>query len=229
MTQPIDNVLARVNHSQSGKNQWDANCPCRNDDDNPSLRISVGNQNQVLMKCLRGGGCDLGEICTSIGLEVTDLFPKDTTKPKKPKLELVETYKYFYADNTLALEVLRYVDGKGKKTFRQRKPDGAGGYDWSTSDIEKPLYRLPQVIQAIEDGRPVYVVEGEKDVHSLEALGKTATTNAGGAGGEGQKKWTAEHTKTLAGAKVVIICDNDEAGYLHARSVKYSNQAPTKM
>jgi 5S rRNA maturation endonuclease (ribonuclease M5) len=171
------------------------------------------------MKCLRGGGCDLGEICTSIGLEVTDLFPKDTTKPKKPKLDLVETYKYFYADNTLALEVLRYVDGKGKKTFRQRKPDGAGGYDWSTSDIEKPLYRLPQVIQAIEDGRPVYVVEGEKDVHSLEALGKTATTNAGGAGGEGQKKWTAEHTKTLAGAKVVIICDNDEAGYLHARSV----------
>lgn len=219
MTQPIDDVLARVNHSQSGKNQWDANCPCRNDDDNPSLRISVGNQNQVLMKCLRGGGCDLGEICTSIGLEVTDLFPKDTTKPKKPKLELVETYKYFYADNTLALEVLRYVDGKGKKTFRQRKPDGAGGYDWSTSDIEKPLYRLPQVIQAIEDGRPVYVVEGEKDVHSLEALGKTATTNAGGAGGEGQKKWTAEHTKTLTGAKVVIICDNDEAGYLHARSV----------
>ena len=219
MTQPIDDVLARVNHSQSGKNQWDANCPCRNDDDNPSLRISVGNQNQVLMKCLRGGGCDLGEICTSIGLEVTDLFPKDTTKPKKPKLDLVETYKYFYADNTLALEVLRYVDGKGKKTFRQRKPDGAGGYDWSTSDIEKPLYRLPQVIQAIEDGRPVYVVEGEKDVHSLEALGKTATTNAGGAGGEGQKKWTAEHTKTLAGAKVVIICDNDEAGYLHARSV----------
>ncbi len=219
MTQPIDNVLARVNHSQAGKNQWDATCPCRNDDDNPSLRISVGNQNQVLMKCQRGGGCDINEICASIGLEIGDLFPKDTEKPKKSKLDLVETYKYFYADNTLALEVLRFVDEKGKKTFRQRKPDGAGGYDWSTSDIEKPLYRLPQVMQAVKDGRPIYVVEGEKDVHSLETLGKTATTNAGGAGGEGQKKWTEEHTKTLAGAKVVIICDNDEAGYLHARSV----------
>jgi len=219
MTQPIDDVLARVNHSKSGKNQWDANCPCRNDDDNPSLRISVGNQNQVLMKCLRGGGCDLGEICTSIGLEVGDLFPKDTPKPQKSKLDLVDTYRYFDPDGNLVMEVLRYVDDRGKKTFRQRRPDGSGGWNWSTSDIEKPLYRLPQVLQAKEEGRPIYVVEGEKDVHSLEALGKTATTNAGGAGGQGQKKWTEEHTKTLAGAKVVIICDNDEAGYLHARSV----------
>jgi 5S rRNA maturation endonuclease (ribonuclease M5) len=219
MTQPIDNVLARVNHSQAGKNQWDATCPCRNDDDNPSLRISVGNQNQVLMKCQRGGGCNINEICDSIGLEVGDLFPQDTEKPKKSKLDLVETYKYFYADNTLALEVLRFVDDRGKKTFRQRKPDGAGGYNWSTSDIEKPLYRLPQVLQAIKDGRPIYVVEGEKDVHALETLGKTATTNAGGAGGEGQKKWTPEHTKALSKANVIIICDNDEAGYLHARSV----------
>ena len=81
------------------------------------------------------------------------------------------------------------------------------------------MYRLPQVLQAKEEGRPIYVVEGEKDVHSLEALGKTATTNAGGAGGQGQKKWTEKHTETLAGANIIIICDNDEAGYLHARSV----------
>ena len=219
MTQPIDDVLARVNHTQSGKNQWDANCPCRNDDDNPSLRISVGNQNQVLMKCLRGGGCDLGEICTSIGLEVGDLFPKDTPKPKKSQLELVDTYRYFYEGGELAMEVLRYVDERGKKTFRQRRPDESGGWNWSTSDIEKPLYRLPQVLQAKEEGRPIYIVEGEKDVHSLEALGKTATTNAGGAGGQGQKKWTEKHTETLAGANIIIICDNDEAGYLHARSI----------
>jgi len=218
--EPIDNVLARVNHTSSGKNQWDATCPCRSDDDNPSLRVSVGKQGQVLMKCLRGGGCELGEICESIGLDVGDLFPKDAPKPKKTKLDLVDTYKYFYADGTLAMEVLRFVDDNGKKTFRQRRPDGdSGGWNWSTSDIEKPLYRLPQVIHAKEEGRPVYVVEGEKDVHSLEALGKTATTNPGGAGAEGQNKWMPHHTEALAGANIIIICDNDEAGYLHARSV----------
>jgi 5S rRNA maturation endonuclease (ribonuclease M5) len=217
--QPIDNILARINHTQSGENQWDATCPCRNDDDNPSLRVAVGKQGQVLMKCLRGGGCELGEICESIGVEVGDLFPKDTPKPQKTKLDLVDTYKYFYADGSLAMEVLRFVDERGKKTFRQRRPDETGGWNWSTSDIEKPLYRLPQVIHAKEEGRPIYVVEGEKDVHSLEALGKTATTNPGGAGAEGQNKWMPHHTEALAGANIIIICDNDEAGYLHARSV----------
>lgn len=217
--EPIDNVLARINHKASGTNQWDASCPCRSDDDNPSLRVSVGKQGQVLMKCLRGGGCELGEICESIDLELGDLFPKDTPKPQKSKLELVDTYKYFYEDGTLAMEVLRFVDERGKKTFRQRRPDESGGWNWSTSDIEKPLYRLPQVIHAREEGRPIYVVEGEKDVHALEALGKTATTNPGGAGAEGQNKWMPHHTEALAGANVIIISDNDEAGYLHARAV----------
>ena len=217
--EPIDNVLARINHKASGTNQWDASCPCRSDDDNPSLRVSVGKQGQVLMKCLRGGGCELGEICESIDLGLGDLFPKDTPKPQKSKLELVDTYKYFYEDGTLAMEVLRFVDEGGKKTFRQRRPEESGGWNWSTSDIEKPLYRLPQVIHAREEGRPIYVVEGEKDVHSLEALGKTATTNPGGAGAEGQNKWMPHHTEALAGANVIIICDNDEAGYLHARAV----------
>lgn len=222
--EPIDNVLARLNHKKSGNNQWNATCPCRNDDDNPSLRVSVGKQGQVLMKCLKGGGCELGEICDSIGLNLGDLFPKDTPKlnTKKPTMELVDTYKYFYADGSLAMEVLRYVDENGKKTFRQRRPDGdfkSGTWNWSTSGIEKPLYRLPQVLHAIEEGRPIYVVEGEKDVHSLESLGKTATTNPGGAGAEGQNKWMPHHTAALAGANVIIICDNDNAGYLHARSV----------
>lgn len=217
--EPIDNVLARLNSKKSGNNQWDATCPCRSDDDNPSLRVSVGRQGQVLMKCLRGGGCDLNEICESIDLTTSDLFPKDAEAPKKPKLNLVDTYPYYDEEGSLVMEVLRFVDERGKKTFRQRQPDANGGWNWSTSDLQKPLYRLPQVLAAKEEGRPIYVVEGEKDVHSLEDLGKTATTNPGGAGAEGQNKWMAHHTEALAGANVIVICDNDEAGYLHARSV----------
>jgi len=171
------------------------------------------------MKCLRGGGCDLGEICESIDVELSDLFPKDTKKPQKKKLNLVDTYPYYDQDGVLVMEVLRFVDDDGKKTFRQRRPDDNGGWNWSTSDIEKPLYRLPQVISAKEEGRPIYIVEGEKDVHTLEELGKTATTNPGGAGAEGQNKWMPHHTEILAGANIIIISDNDEPGYLHARSV----------
>jgi len=217
--EPIDNVLARLNTRKSGDNQWDATCPCRVDDDNPSLRVSVGRQGQVLMKCLRGGGCDLNEICESIDISTSDLFPQETKAPKKQKLDLLDTYPYYNAEGELVMEVLRFVDERGKKTFRQRQPDQNGGWNWSTSDLEKPLYRLPQVLAAKEEGRPIYVVEGEKDVHSLEELGKTATTNPGGAGAEGQNKWMSHHTDALAEANVIIISDNDEAGYLHARSV----------
>lgn len=219
--EPIDNVLARLNHRQSGKNQWDATCPCRADDDNPSLRVSVGNQGQVLMKCQRGGGCDLNQICESIDLALSDLFPEDTKKVEKKKLKHVETYPYYDESGELIMEVLRYVDENGKKSFRQRRPDEQGGWNWSTSGIDKPLYRLPQVIAAKTEGHPIYVVEGEKDVHTLESLGKVATTNPGGAGAEGQNKWTDAHTESLAGAKIIIISDNDEPGYRHARDLNH--------
>lgn len=220
--EPIDNVLSRLKHSKAGKNQWNARCPCRSDDDNPSLRVSVGKQNQVLMKCLRGGGCGVDEICKSIGLDMSDLFPpetKVTARVSKPKLDLKDTYKYFDESGNLVMEVLRFIDEKGKKTFRQRQPDPSGGWDWSTSNLKKPLYRLPQVLEAKQTGQPIYVVEGEKDVHSLEAVGKVATTNPGGAGAEGQNKWMPHHTEALAGGNVIIICDNDHSGYVHARSV----------
>lgn len=217
--EPIDNVLARLKATPSGKNQWNATCPCRSDDDNPSLRVSVGKHNQVLMNCLRGGGCDLQQICTAIDLSVSDLFPKDETTTKKTKLTLVDTYPYYNERGELVMEVLRFTDNNGKKTFRQRQPNPDGGWNWSTSDIQKPLYRLPQILKAKEENRPIYIVEGEKDVHSLETLGKTATTNPGGAGAEGQNKWTSHHTQTLAGANIIIITDNDEPGYAHAEHV----------
>ena len=44
-------------------------CPCRADDENPSLRVSVGKQGQVLLYCQRGSGCDANEICGQQGLQ----------------------------------------------------------------------------------------------------------------------------------------------------------------
>ena len=124
MSNPIEDVLARVNHTKAGDNQWDATCPCRNDDENPSLRISVGAQNQVLMKCMRGGGCDISEICKSIDLDLKDLFPKDTAKPKKKKLTIEDTYKYFSESGELVMEVLLYRDSDGtkRKNMPQQPP-----------------------------------------------------------------------------------------------------------
>ena len=86
------------------------------------------------------------------------------------------------------------------------------------------LYRLPEVIEAVELGYPIFVVEGEKDVETLRNLGLDATTNPGGAG-----KWRKEHTEVLAGADlVVIIPDNDEPGRKHAQDAAESLNGKVK-
>ncbi len=101
----------------------------------------------------------------------------------------------------------------GTKRIWQERPAGDGwlpGLDGG----ELPLYRLPLVLAAARQHRPVLVVEGEKAVDALDRVGLLATTNAGGAG-----KWRPDHTAALAGATVTVICDSDLPGRLHAMDV----------
>jgi hypothetical protein len=90
------------------------------------------------------------------------------------------------------------------------------GYVWGRAkhDVPPVLYRLPQVRSKAEAGGVVFVVEGEKDVHTLEEAGFVATCNPQGAG-----TWRDEHTEALQGAHVVILPDNDEEGAEHAEDV----------
>jgi putative DNA primase/helicase len=125
------------------------------------------------------------------------------------KGKVVATYRYVDARGALLFEVVRFAP----KTFRQRRPDGRGGWVWSLGDTRRVLYRLPELLAA-DPGTTVFVVEGERDVASLEALGLRATTNAGGAG-----KWRPEYSEALRDRRVVILPDNDEAGRKHADQV----------
>ena len=79
---PIDEVLSRLDNVSGSKGQYNAACPCRADDKNPSLRVGIGREDQVLLKCLRGGGCSVDDICKSINLEMNDLWPDDGQENK---------------------------------------------------------------------------------------------------------------------------------------------------
>jgi len=108
--------------------------------------------------------------------------------------------------------VLRYEP----KNFRQRRPDGRGGWIWNLDDVRRVLYRLP----ALKGSETVYVVEGEKDADALAALGLVATTNPQGAG-----NWQHEYAAQLVAAGVrgvVILPDNDSPGEQHAETVARS-------
>lgn len=131
-------------------------------------------------------------------------------KPKVvPKPKIDTTYAYVDEKGRLLFEVVRFEP----KDFRQRKPDGKGGWIWSVKDVRQVPFHLPQLLDAPPD-QSVFIVEGEKDVLRLESLGLVATCNAGGAG-----KWPDALNEHFVGRRVVILADNDEPGRKHASKV----------
>ncbi|HOV04221.1 MAG TPA: hypothetical protein PLG99_07405, partial [Kaistiaceae bacterium] len=115
---------------------------------------------------------------------------------------VVAVYPYHDEDGRKLFEVVR----KEPKAFLQRRSET----DYSVKGVRVVPYHLPEITEAIAMERPVFIVEGEKDVDRLASLGAPATCNAGGAG-----KWKDEHSAFLKGADVIIIPDNDKAGDEH--------------
>ena len=120
-----------------------------------------------------------------------------------------KVYPYTDEDSNLLYEVVRYP---GKK-FRQRKANG----DWHLNGTRRVVYQLPDVLTAIEQGKTVYLCEGEKDADALRARGKTATCSPGGA-----SNWRDEYASFLTDATVVIVQDKDDPGRAYAKDVQKS-------
>lgn len=228
----VQNFLDRLDGVRADGSGWSARCPCRQDDENPSLHVGEGRDGRVLVTCHRGGGCDLNAICDAMDLTPNDLFPPKSAaeveankaewvannqraKPKpKPKLKLVADYDYTDEHGKVLFQKQRFIDEDGKKTFRQRKRNDDGSWTYSLGDTPKVLYNLPAVRAAAEAGDVVWLVEGEKDADTIIELGGVATTMPGGAG-----KWLDLHTEALVGAEVYLVRDNDGPGIEHALKV----------
>ncbi|MEH0637307.1 toprim domain-containing protein [Streptomyces bottropensis] len=134
------------------------------------------------------------------------------TKAKRPLRGETASYPYCDENGVLLFEVVRIEVPGQYKDFRQISADGYYG----TSGIRRVLYRLPDVVKAAQGGGLVTVVEGEKDVETLVAMGVTATTMPGGSG----MGWTDEYTESLKGAaEVIVVADRDAKGREHAEKV----------
>lgn len=205
----LQDLLGRLEGVKAHGGYWLARCPCPihgNGDRDPSLSIREEG-GRLHLKCFVAGNDD-GAL-EALGLTWKDLVP-DTHAPPNDNGhadDLVATYPYEDEQGHLLYVVERHVG----KRFTQKAPDGQGGWKTNLRGVRRVLYRLPQVQQAIHQGRHVVLVEGEKDVHTVEGLGIVATTNSGGVEG-----WKPEYIKQLSGAKVVILYDNDEAGFKRA-------------
>lgn len=203
----LEDLLGRLSGVKAGNGEGEvtARCPAHDDHRNS---LSIGQKNgKLLVHC--HAGCPLESIVQAIGIKVSDLF----TERRKPKGKIVATYDYTDEAGRLLYQAVRM----DPKDFRQRKSDGNGGWVWKLGNVRRVLYRLPKVIEAVTAGKTIFIPEGEKDVHTLETIGLTATTNAGGAG-----KWREEYSRALQGAAVVILPDNDEPGRSHAEAAANS-------
>jgi len=199
---------------------WTCYCPVHESgpgNHNNSLSVAAADDGRILVNC--HNGCDAREVVYAFGLTWKDCFP-----PKEPVAsgsKITAVYDYKDQDGILRFQVCRIEPGKDgrAKDFRQRQPDGEGGFTWKTKGLVKFPYRLMEV--AAED-KPVWIVEGEKQVDYLRSIGLTATCNPGGAG-----KWLKSYAKYLDGRDVIVVpdCDppNEKTGKIvgaeHAKEV----------
>jgi len=196
-------------------NEYQAICPFHPDSD-PSLSI---NNESGLFHCF---GCNTqGDAFVFYSkLKGIHSFPKilqgigdefgitgsATNQKRTGKAKIEATYNYTDEMGLQVFQVVRFEP----KDFRQRRPDGKGGWIWNLKGVNRVLYRLPEITEAEQ----VVICEGERDVDNLVNLGFTATTCAGGAG-----KWRPEYNDALKDKDVVILPDNDEPGNKHADQV----------
>jgi hypothetical protein len=138
-----------------------------------------------------------------------------------PGASNVATFDYVDESGRLIFQTCRFewIDEQGQrgKTFRQRRPAENGAWLWTTKGVQQVPYRLPELIEAVAADNIIFITEGEKAAESIRAWGVPATTNAGGAG-----KFAPDLVPYFAGARVVILPDNDEPGRRHRNLIANS-------
>lgn len=189
-------------------------CP-HHDDQHPSLSINLQKNCWLCGPCGAGGngwelvafinGFDPGDK-EAIARWLGDHGLSHKADGDVLRKRIVATYPYRDEDSKVLFEVVRYEP----KSFRQRRPDGRGGYIWSLNGSRLVPYHVPE----IAGKQTVVVTEGEKDADALWEWGIPATCNPMGAG-----KWKAEFNQFFCGKKVAIIPDADASGERHARDV----------
>lgn len=193
-------------------------CPFHEDTE-PSLSVNLKSGKFLCFGCGEKGDiftfyqkrhdCDFKGALTGLA-RIAGVEGPPRTKPKEQsKAKIVTTYDYHNAQGEMIFQVCRMEP----KSFRQRRPDGKGGWIWDLKGVDSVPYRLPELIEA----ETVFIPEGEKDCDNLRDQGLNATCNPMGAG-----KWRDDYAPYFKGKQVVILPDNDPPGKAHAQHIARS-------
>ncbi|MCM1316453.1 MAG: phage/plasmid primase, P4 family [Prevotella sp.] len=190
-------------------------CPsCRHEKLYITAKESSDGKPIVLMDCKHN--CTLDEIMSAAGLPKNAIY----LTPPRPKFEdITQQREHIYTDiqgvpvakKRITKYLAEYTNKRGKThktgdktTSWQRYDQQTGEYLNGLNGLKMPLYHLHKLSQA----ETVIIVEGEKDVETLERMGYTATSSPNGAGA----KWKSDYNKYLTGKSCIVLTDNDKAG-----------------
>lgn len=134
---------------------------------------------------------------------------------KECKFESVYIYKD--ENKVPVLARIKYKDkNTGNKQFSQANIVDNGEYyklDFKSKKINL-LYNLPKVIEAVKNGKDIFLVEGEKDANTLSQLGFVATTCREVSSTNG------DILKPLYDGNIIVIGDNDDTGAKHIDNIR---------
>jgi 5S rRNA maturation endonuclease (ribonuclease M5) len=174
--------------------------------------VSAGDDGRVLVHC--HGGCTQEAVIDALrarGLWHEGGYPTKAMRvisggldfnnvPSQPENKrIAATFDYTDPNGTLLYQVVKY----DPKDFRQRRPDGNGGWIRDLKGVQRVLYRLPELLKYPEG--TLFACEGEKDADRIASLGYCATTVASGT-------WTGIDLTPVAGRDVIVLEDADKAG-----------------
>lgn len=215
----IDEFLERLDGVRAAGNGYVAVCPAHEDREQ-SLGIAEGDDGRILLNCY--AGCETKHVVEAMGLP----YPGALFPARRSWADTTPEHIYEYTDElgTPLFEAVRYP---GKK-FTQRhhdpeNPDAkADGYVYNLEGVRRVMFRLPELLAAVREGKTIYITEGEKDALRItQETGRFATCNPMGA-----LKWRDEYAQHFLGAKrVFIIQDRDDPGRRHAQKIKASLEA----
>lgn len=195
-------ILSRFRGVQRSGNGWIAFCPAHHDHERRSLSISEA-EGRILLHCFVG--CSAEQIVAAADMTLAELFSENGAPRART---IVTSYDYRDQHGAVVYQVVRYAP----KDFRQRRPDGKGGWTWSMQGVRRVVYHLDELAET----ERVYLTEGEKDADRLVSVGLRATTSPGGA-----NAWRREYGEQIAKAgvrEVVLLPHHDEPGAAYARA-----------
>ena len=166
-------------------------------------------------------------LCDLLGVSYREeSFKAPPSEEKRAVKSLTAEYVYTDSNEEPKYKVQRFEWEDNGERKKEMLPMRLQGKKWIAGykEVERFLYRLPEVKKAISEGQTVFFVEGEKCVEIVRNLGYIATTISGGS-----NAWVKPHTlnyiKELFGVNLVIMPDNDTAGKRFAELVA-SDLAP---